>query len=679
MDFLGLSNLTILGKAVELIRETTGQEVDILTLPDGDQRTMEMLGKGETFGVFQLESAGMRRYIQDLQPTTIADLCAMVALYRPGPMQHIPRYIEGKHGRAPITYPHPDLANVLDETYGVIVYQDQVLLIARQFAGYTLGQADLMRKAMGKKKREIMEAERERFVAGAMASGYSEADATAVFDLIEPFAGYAFNKAHSWCYGNIAYQTAYLKAHYPVQYMTAVLQNARSSPDPHARVAAAYAECSRLEIEVLPPDVNRSSENFEVERREDGTLAIRFGLGVVKNVGQAAVEGIVAGREKDGPYRDIEDFCKRADLSGVNSRALESLVQAGAFDLLEAERCSLSANVERVLTFARKERELRDSGQATMFDLFGAQVDTPMPGLELFRVPESREQKLGWEKELLGVYVSEHPFRSAAADLAAYTSHALADLTLEMAGQSAVVAGLVTRVQSRLTRDGRKFYIVELEDLSGTAELTVWNDAIDVTGEAVWAEGQVLLVSVECRERADRLNLNVRRAAPYDSAQGTVVGFSAEQWQVEPARARRPAADSRSGPGRARQPGADPRMDEAVGPEPAQGPAPPTAEAARPGVHPPVSGDTARLVVTIYETEDANADEALLKAVAGTLKSNPGHDEVRLVIHDGEGNDMEFDLPRAAVSEELARTIRNILRQNGQVRLTGGRGGDRAA
>jgi DNA polymerase-3 subunit alpha len=694
MDFLGLSNLTILDRAVELIRATTGEEVDLGALPDGDERTMAMLGKGETFGVFQLESSGMRRYIQDLQPTTIADLCAMVALYRPGPMQHIPRYIDGKHGKIAITYPHPDLANILDETYGVIVYQDQVLLIARQFAGYTLGQADLMRKAMGKKKKEIMEAERERFVAGAMAKGYSEADATAVFDLIEPFAGYAFNKAHSWCYGNIAYQTAYLKANFPVQYMAAVLQNTRSAPDPHARIAAAYAECSKLGITVLPPDVNESEDNFTVERLPDGALGIRFGLGAVKNVGSAAVEGIVAARVAGGRYESLEDFLKRADLSNVNSRALESLVQAGAFDSIEGRRCTLNANVERLLAFAKRERELRESGQMAMFDLFGSQVDAPVPGLELFPVADSRETMLAWEKELLGVYVSEHPFRAVAAEVARYTTHSVADLSLEMAGQTATVGGLVQRVQARTTRDGRKFYVVDLEDLSGTVELTVWNDVIEATGEALWAEGQVLVVSVECRERADRLHLNVRKALAYDRGEGVVVGFSAEQWQVEQPRQRRQGTPPPPGPVHAEPrpaTGGPPvatangdgsgngRARPAPAPPPAAGPYNPTTEAARPGVRPPVNGDAARLVVTLYETDDATADEALLKLVVGMLRDSPGGDEVRLVIHDADGNDTEFDLPRAAVSEDLARTLRNVLQQKGQVRFTGRKNGERAA
>jgi DNA polymerase-3 subunit alpha len=681
MDFLGLSNLTILQKAVELIKETTGQDLDIVHIADGDVKTMEMLGKGETFGVFQLESAGMRRYIQDLQPTTISDLCAMVALYRPGPMQHIPRYIDGKHGKIQITYPHPALADILDETYGVIVYQDQVLLIARQFAGYSLGQADIMRKAMGKKKAEIMVEERGRFVAGAVANGYTESDATAVFDLIEPFAGYAFNKAHSWCYGHIAYQTAWLKANYPVQYMTALLQMSKSAPDTHARIAAAVAECTKLGIEVLPPDINASFDNFSVERRQDGTLAIRFGLGVVKNVGSSAVEGIIAVRQEAGPYKDIEDFCKRADLSSANSRAIEHLARCGAFDLMGHDRGTLVMNAERLVNLAKRERELRESGQSTMFDLFGSQVDTPLPALELEPAPARKEDMLAWEKELLGVYVSEHPYKAVASDVARYTTNSLADLTMELAGQTVTVGGLVNRVQTRVTRDGRKFYVVDLEDLSATVELTVWNDTIELTGEEIWAEGRVLVASIEVRDRGDRVGLNVRKAAPYDAAEGSVVGFVAEQWQVEAPRRRPRLSDA---------PVESPKESTAAPASPANGQRPTangyqngqrpagngyaaaTTEASRPGVTPPVNADSARLTITIHETEDVLADEALLRAVAGMLKSAPGKDEVRLVIRDGEGQDTEFDLPRAEVSDELARSVKNLLRTQGQVTLTKG-------
>ena len=691
MDFLGLSNLTILQRAVELIRDTTAEDIDIVHIPDGDTKAMEMLGKGETFGVFQLESAGMRRYVQDLQPTNISDLCAMVALYRPGPMQQIPRFIDSKHGKIAVSYPHADLAEVLDETYGVIVYQDQVLLIAQRFAGYSLGQADIMRKAMGKKKAEIMVEERGRFVAGAMAKGYSENDATAVFDLIEPFAGYAFNKAHSWCYGHIAYQTAWLKANHPVQYMTALLQMSKSAPDTHARIAQAVAECSKLGIEVLPPDINTSLDNFSVVRREDGSLAIRFGMGVVKNVGSSAVEGIVAARA-EGIYRDLEDFCKRADLGAANSRAIEHLARCGAFDLLPGapgrepyNRNELVLGAERIIAEVKREKDLRDSGQSTMFDLFGSEVATPGSGFELPRVAPTTADWLAWEKDLLGVYVSDHPFKPIANDVARYTSHQVSELAMDLKGQTVTIGGLVNRIQTRATRDGRKFYVVDIEDLSGTVELTVWNDTIELTGEEIWAEGQVLVCSIEVRDRGDRVGLNVRKAAAYDKSEGTVVGFVAEQWQVE-APKRRPRMDEAPADQQAAQPrpaatghqngySNGNRYGPPNGQRPASGsqgyqPSAATSEASRPGVSPPVNADAARLTITIYETDDIRADESLLRAVASMLKDSPGNHEVRLVIRDGEGQDTEFDLPRADTSEELARSVRNLLRNQGQVKLT---------
>jgi len=696
MDFLGLSNLTILGRAVDLIRDTTGEEVDLLAIPDGDPKTMAMLGRGETFGVFQLESAGMRRYIQDLQPTSIADLCAMVALYRPGPMQHIPRYIDGKHGRIAITYPHPQLASVLDETYGVIVYQDQVLLIARQFAGYSLGQADIMRKAMGKKKAEIMAAEREQFVAGAVKNGYTEAEATAVFDLIEPFAGYAFNKAHSWCYGNIAYQTAYLKANYPVQYMTAVLQLTHNSPDPQARVAAAVAECARLGITALGPDINASFDHFSVERIDGGALAIRFGLGDIKNVGAAAVEGVIAVRQKDGCYRDIEDFCKRADLSGANSRVVEHLAMAGALDGLGYDRGTLVINAERLVSLARRERELRESGQATMFDLFGSQVDTPLPALDLPISPVSADQVLIWEKELLGVYIAEHPFKAAAAEVAKLTTHAITDLNAELAGNVVTVGGMITRAQARSTRDGRKFFIVEIEDLSGVAELSVWNDALEITGEELWAEGRVIVASIEVRDRGDRLGLSVRKAAAFDRAAGTVVGFSPERFKVQESRGRaRNSTPSASSAADSSTPDSTPspvRATNATNGAPREGgkgngysyngngyangngnghgngngghhPAPvPVAPVEKPS-----------LVVTLYETQNEKADTLRLQMVARLLSEHPGDAAVRLVIHDAEGVESEFDLPPVDVSGDLADSLRELIDRKGSVTVAGAR------
>src|SRR3990172_776359 len=313
MDFLGLINLTILGKARDLIRETCGLSLDLQRLPLDDAKTYELLAAAETTGVFQLESAGMRRAIKELKPQNVGEITALVALYRPGPMQHLPTYIAAKHGRESARPPHPALEEILRETYGVIVYQDQVLLILQRFAGYSLGQADIVRKAMGKKITELMQAEREHFISGAREKGVSAQEAAQIFDLIEPFAGYAFNKAHATCYAMIAYQTAYLKANYSAEYMCAFMTCFAGLPE---KLASAVAECGRLGVRVLPPDINKSAVDFTVERvgaPRPGAhpLAVRFGLAAIKNVGASALEGVLAAREEGGPFSSVEDFCRR--------------------------------------------------------------------------------------------------------------------------------------------------------------------------------------------------------------------------------------------------------------------------------------------------------------------------------------------------------------------------------
>ncbi len=332
MDFLGLANLTILGKAREIIRQNRGIDVDLHRTPLDDEKTFALLSSGETAGVFQLEGSGMRRHIKELKPTVFSDIAAMVALYRPGPMEHIPTFIKAKHGIEPIRYPHPALENILKETYGVIVYQEQVLFIVQAVAGYSLGQADIFRKAMGKKIPEVMRKEKRNFLAGAKGRGFSAEVAEAIFALIEPFAGYAFNKAHAFSYALIAYQTAYLKANFSVEYMTAFLMTFAGQTE---KVASAVIECHRLDIKVLPPNVNRSQASFSIEKDEKtGEQAIRFGLTAIKNVGLGAVEPIVAARNKGGEFASIEDFCRRCDLRGMNRRVLESLIKAGALDSL---------------------------------------------------------------------------------------------------------------------------------------------------------------------------------------------------------------------------------------------------------------------------------------------------------------------------------------------------------
>ncbi|MDW8059039.1 MAG: DNA polymerase III subunit alpha [Thermomicrobium sp.] len=508
MDFLGLANLTILADAVELIRETRGVEIDLKTIPMDDAKTFQLLSEGQTFGVFQLESAGMRRYIRELRPASVAELAAMIALYRPGPMQHIPTYCRAKHGLEPIRYPHPDLAEILDETYGVIVYQDQVLLIARKFAGYSLGEADIMRKAMGKKIPEKMRAERERFIAGAKAKGYSEEDAARIFDLIEPFAGYAFNKAHATCYAVVSYQTAYLKANYPVEYMTAVLRNAPSHPSGTVkRVAAALAECQKLGIPVLPPDINRSEATFVVETLPDGQRAIRFGLAMVKHVGEAAIEAILAARaqQPERRFRSFEHFCESVDWSLVNRRAVESLIKCGALDCL-GDRKILLAQLEHAVQAAQARQKALKRGQ---MDLFAAGThDAPLqfarPDIEPPDIPQ--RTLLGWERELLGVYLSAHPLDEFLPLIRQRGFVQIAELDEESVGQTVELLVLVSNLRKLTTRTGRVMAVLQVEDRSGSVEVVVFPDLYESARDLLREEAVVAL-QARVEERNEELQL----------------------------------------------------------------------------------------------------------------------------------------------------------------------------
>ena len=675
LDFLGLTYLTILGRATDLIREQRGEEIDLLQLPDGDEATARLLADGETFGVFQLEGAGMRRYVMELQPGNIREVAAMVALYRPGPMEHIPRYIEVKHGRAEPHYPHADLADILDETYGVITYQDQVLEIAKRFAGYTLGQADVMRKAMGKKIPAVMLAERERFVDGARAQGYEERLAEQLYDLIEPFAGYAFNKAHAFSYGVIAYRTAYLKAHYPVEYMTAVLMAGGGSQD---RIAAAIAECARLDIPVLPPDVNRSRANFAIEPADAGRLAIRFGLSQVKNVGVGAVEPLIAIREQDGAFASLENFARRIDPRDVNRRVLESLAKAGALDSL-GDRARIVAGVDRILSLAQQEQRLRETGQSSMFDMFGTEVDTPLPALELPECEAPPQELLAWEKELLGAYITNHPFKAAAAGLTAFVTAQASELTVEFAGQEAAVAGMVAGVRHLTTRQGKTFAAVTIEDLHGRAELTVWPDSFERYAELL-REGTVLLARVEVRQRGDRLTLAVNELAAYDTETGTLIDAEPSRFRPRPPRngGRSPARSARPTAPDANGTGERPAL-RAVETTPPP-PSPPASNGRASGEPDSAAPDgTAheehlgprRLRVEMEETTDANADRRRLGRVCAKLSAQPGALPVELLVKTSAGTVERLQLGGVTDADGLIPELKALLGVLGDAREVG--------
>ena len=511
MDFLGLANLTILKRAIELVETRTGQRLDLPVLPLDDARTFDLLASGETADVFQLEGSGMRRHIRNLKPSALRDIMAMVALYRPGPMEHIPTYIRAKHGEEEIRYPHPDLQEFLEETYGVIVYQDQVLFIVQRFAGYSLGQADIFRKAMGKKVPEIMAQERQRFLEGSLERGYSEAEAEMVFQLIEPFAGYAFNKAHSVSYALIAYWTAYFKANHQLEYMTAVLNTRLGNIE---KVAGTVQECRRLGLAVLPPDVGASEVRFSIEPTGDGPDGIRFGLGAIKNVGEASVAAIVEAREADGTFRGLEDFCRRVDLQGVNRRTLESLVKVGALDSLGQERGALLAGLDRLMRLTHQETRSRQTGQATMFDLFGEQVDAPLASLELPPAePVSDQEVNAWEKELLGVSFSSRGEIDYSRVDRSTAVISVQDLDPEREGQITLV-GQVASVRIAETRNGRPFVSASLALMDGPVDVVCWSPVFEET-RGLWAEGNALQLTGKIRMRGDEVSFQCEHVVLY--------------------------------------------------------------------------------------------------------------------------------------------------------------------
>ncbi len=519
MDFLGLSNLTILAKATEIIKENQGISLDLQHIPLDDAKTFELLASGETKGIFQLESSGMRRYIKELKPTSFSDIAAMVALYRPGPMEQIPTFIKAKQGVIPIHYPHPTLKEILEETYGVIVYQEQVVLIAQALAGYSLGQADIFRKAMGKKIPEVMRKEEKSFIARAKKRGISTELGQEVFSLIQPFAGYAFNKAHSVSYALIAYRTAYLKANYPVEYMTALLN---TYWDDMEKVRSAIAECRRLGIEVLPPNINKSLVNFAIEKEGREKPAIRFGLAAIKNVGTSPVRAILSARSQEGSFKSIEDFCYRVDWRNINKKVLESLIKAGALDCL-GSRKPLLKSINKIISLAQAEQRMKVAGQSSMLDLW-AQPPSVIAGVA--KQPQEEDvplnQKLAWERELLGVYFSQHPFAflppSHDLERSEETSMrtvSCGEVTADMANETVVITGMVVSVRQAYTRDKRPFIVAMIEDLDASMEVIAWPKLYDST-QALWQEGNILTLKGMVKIRDGGVQLNCQEAQRYE-------------------------------------------------------------------------------------------------------------------------------------------------------------------
>jgi DNA polymerase-3 subunit alpha len=509
MDFLGLTTLTVIDDCVKLIEAGRGERLDLDTLALDDAPAYEQLGKGLTAGIFQFESRGMTDILRRVKPNRLADLTALNALYRPGPMQMIDDYIARRTGKRKVTYELPQLQEILEETYGVIVYQEQVIQIFNKVAGFTLAEADVVRRAMGKKKIEEMVANKEKFLAGARRNGVTAAKAQKLWDLVEQFAGYGFNKSHSAAYALVAYQTAYLKTHYPVEFMSALLTSEIGNQD---KLTHYLNECKDMGIGILPPDVNSSDLAFT-----PAGPSIRFGLTAIKNVGAAAIESVVAARQKLGRFDNLVEFCENVDLRLLNKRVLESLIKAGAFDSLSARRAQLAAVLDRAMELGQKRQRESESGQHGLF-VGGPDAAAPPP-FDLPDAPEwSEAERLAGEKEVLGFYVTGHPLEKYAARLATLTRHDTSSVE-EMGNDAPVtLAGILRALRVKPSKKGDLWASAQLEDLRGAAELLVFPQAYQQLQGVLKPDAALLIKGRVRHEENQKTRVVVSEARPLDAA-----------------------------------------------------------------------------------------------------------------------------------------------------------------
>jgi len=514
MDFLGLKNLTIIESALKIIKNTRGLEINIDEIPLDDSQAYKLFQEGETTGVFQFESSGMKRYLRELKPTVFEDIIAMVALYRPGPMEWIPDYIDGKHQKKKVVYLHPKLAPILEKTYGVAIYQEQVMQIARDLAGFTMGQADVLRKAMGKKIASLLAEQKEKFIEGCVKNGVYKELGEKVFSFIEPFAGYGFNRSHAACYAMIGYQTAYLKAHWPVEFMAALLTSDQGDTD---RVAIEIEECRNMGIKIMAPDINESFGTFTVvtagtkENRavqaNEKVETVRFGLKAIKNVGEHIVDVIIKERKEKGQFQDIFDLLERVTDKDLNKKSLESLVKSGAMDSF-GERGELLANMEKLLNYNKELAKIRESKQSSLFSDLPSAINLNRVTLNP-SAPAEQNEKLIWEKELLGLYVSEHPYNAYRPYLANYAIP-LIKLSQHKGSERVITAGIVSTVKKILTRKGESMLFVKVEDATNTVELLIFPRLYRETLN-IWVEGQALIIDGKVSEKDREIKVLVNR------------------------------------------------------------------------------------------------------------------------------------------------------------------------
>ena len=508
MDFLGLRNLTMIAYAVEIIKKTQAIELDIEKIPLDDPKTYHLLCSGETTGIFQLESRGMRALIKDLHPTNFEEIIALLALYRPGPLESgmVEDYVKRKHHRIPAKYLLPELQMILRETHGVILYQEQVMEIASKVCGFTLGQADILRRAMGKKKTKEMAQQKEFFIEGAVKRGVSHHKATELFNLCEKFAGYGFNKSHSTAYGIISYQTAFLKTNYPIEFLAALLTSVMGNTD---KVTLYLNECRRLGIKVLAPDINESEKNFTVTK--DG---IRFGLSAIKNVGIAAIESIIITKEKEGSFKSLEEFCRRVESRATNKKVIESLIKAGAFDSFGTGRAYQLNILEKVLSKVTTEQRERANGQEMLFQLQTSAV-VYQSDSETLMDEFPPEQKLRLEKEMLGLYISSHPLEYVKDSLEGQTNTKIADISDMREGEAVKIGGLLSDCRRLATKRGDNMLVAKIEDMSGNISLVVFPKVFEKSA-ALLNNDEVIVVTGKINRdmRTEEYNVVAEKIEP---------------------------------------------------------------------------------------------------------------------------------------------------------------------
>ena len=507
MDFLGLRTLTVIENALKLIKQNHSVVIDLDKIPEDDLATFELFGKGRTIGVFQFESAGMQDWLRKLQPTSISDLVAMNALYRPGPMEMIGDFIDRKQGKKKIEYVHPKLEPVLNETYGVIVYQEQVIKLASEIAGLSLAKADMMRRAMGKKDKGLMAKQKNEFIEGALKNDFTKKIASEIFDMIEKFASYGFNKSHSVAYSVLAYQTAYLKAHYPAEFMAATISAEIGDTD---YVVQLIEECRKMKLRVLPPDVNESDVQFVVTPH-----GLRFGLSAIKNVGVSAVENFIQTRIQQGKFENIFDFCRRVDLRLVNKKTLEGLIQSGAFDSVNPNRAQLFECIEKAIQFGQTSKGHLSRGQSSLFETGHrsgkVEVCPPMPNATAW----SESEKLSREKAVLGFYVSGHPLRKYELDITSFVTAQFRDTAAVKSGTTVRCAGVISSIKKKVDKKGNMMAFITLEDFSGKGECIVFSDAYQKYQSFINSDAMIMVIG-SAEQSGDNLRIIAREIIPLE-------------------------------------------------------------------------------------------------------------------------------------------------------------------